>query len=86
MTISIPAKVLERLCGSIFVGPLTKAIYFPCILETPDLLLREFLKFLSQKSMKKLEFHISFTGQRQKIGGRGEKMSITVLGEGSIEI
>lgn len=84
MTISIQAKGLAALYSSIFSAPVTKAIHFTCTTQERNLLLLEFLKFLSQKSMKELEFHISFYGQEEKRestrgdderGGKGGKKS-----------
>lgn len=66
MTISIQAKDLAALPSSIFAAPVTKAIHFTCRTWERNLLLLEFLKFLSQKSMKELEFHISFYGPEKK--------------------
>lgn len=66
MTISIQAKDLAALYSSIFSAPVTKAIHFACRTRECNLLLLEFLKFLSQKSMKELEFHISFYGQEKR--------------------
>lgn len=66
MTISIQAKDLAELYSSIFSAPVTKAIHFTCRTRECNLLLLEFLKFLSQKSMKELEFHNSFYGQEKK--------------------